>query len=267
MLVASLGLHASLSLAQTGAGSQPAAIGLARANGVGPTHAVVVFAAASLSDALTEVDHAFTAETGVPIEASFAASSGLAKQIESGASAGVFFSADEEWMDYLESHHLLVPDSRRDVLANRLALIAPADSSVSLAVISGPALLQALHDSRIATGDPDSVPAGKYARAALTKLGVWDALRPRLVPAENVRSALAYVARGEVPFGIVYLTDARLEKKVKLVGLFPEDTHPPIRYPIARTVAGDASATRFVAFVAGPRARKIFEKYGFAPAH
>jgi molybdate transport system substrate-binding protein len=267
VLMASLGLHAGLLLAQAGAGSgatEPGANGARRAAGA---RAIVVFAAASLSDALTEVGNAFTSTTGVSVKPSFAASSVLAKQIESGAAASVFFSADEEWMDYLESRHLLAPGSRRDVLANRLALIAPADSPAAFQITSGPALLQALGSARIATGDPDSVPAGKYARAALTKLGVWNALQPRLIPAENVRSALAYVARGEAPFGIVYLTDAQVEKKVKLVALFPDDTHAPIRYPIARTVATDASAARFVEFVASPRAQAIFQKYGFAPAH
>ncbi len=253
VLILALGLQAGAVLAADNAGA------------AGRT--VVVFAAASLSDALTEVGNAFTTDTGITIKPSFAASSVLAKQIESGANAGVFFSADEEWMDYLQAHNLLAPGTRRDVLGNRLALVAPADTRASVKITTGAALLQALGRSRIATGDPDSVPVGKYARAALTNLGVWDQLQPRIVRAENVRSALAYVARGETPFGIVYLTDARIDKNVKLLDLFPEKTHPPICYPVAKTTSGDASATRFLEFVVSPRAQSIFQKYGFTSSH
>lgn len=225
---------------------------------------VVVFAAASLTDAVTEVGAAFTREAGVPIKPSFAASSALARQIEAGAPAHVFFPADEEWMDFLEQKKLLAPGSRRDVLGNKLVLIAPAESTASVKITNGPALVSAIGTARVATGDPDSVPVGKYAKAALTSLGAWDQISPRLVRAENVRAALAFVARGEAPFGIVYLTDARIEKKVKVLDTFPESSHPPIRYPIARTTRTNPDAQRFVQFIASKPAATIFEKYGFS---
>jgi molybdate transport system substrate-binding protein len=228
---------------------------------------VVVFAAASLTDAVTEVGASFTKETGIPIKHSFAASSALARQIEAGAPAGVFFPADEEWMDYLEKKQLLAPGTRRDVLGNKLVLIAPANSTASVKISTGPALLAAIGTSRVATGDPDSVPVGKYAKAALTKLEIWDQVQARLVRAENVRGALAYVARGEAPFGIVYLTDAKVEPKVKLLDTFPANTHPPIRYPIALTTKADANARRFAQYVTSKPASVVFEKYGFSLAH
>jgi molybdate transport system substrate-binding protein len=224
----------------------------------------MVFAAASLTEALTEVSAAFTQETGIRVKTSFAASSVLARQIEAGAPATVFFAADEEWMDYLQSRKLLAPGSRKDVLGNQLVLIAPADSTASVKITSGPALVQAVGGARIATGDPDSVPVGKYAKAALIKLGVWEQLQGRLVRAEDVRSALAFVARGEAPFGIVYLTDAKAEKRVKVLDVFPQDTYPPIRYPIAMTAEAGPDASRFVEFVTGQRAAAIFQKHGFA---
>lgn len=239
------------------------------ASGAEPAEPLVVFAAASLTDAVGEIANEFTRETGIQIKPSFAASSALAKQIESGAPVGVFFSADEEWMNYLEERKLLTPGTRRDVLANKLVMVVPADSTVtSVELDSGTSLLAAVGKSHVATGDPDSVPVGKYAKAALTKLGAWDQLAPQLVRAENVRSALAFVARGEAPFGIVYLTDAKVEKKVKPVGTFPAETHPPIRYPVAVTAKGDANnARRFVTFVSGKQAVAIFEKYGFSMVH
>jgi len=224
----------------------------------------VVFAAASLTEAVTEVSAAFTQETGIAVKTSFAASSVLARQIEAGAPATVFFAADEEWMDYLEKRKLLAPGSRKDVLANQLVLVAPADSSATVKITSGPALIQGLGGARIATGDPDSVPVGKYAKAALIKLGVWEQVEGRLVRAEDVRSALAFVARGDAPFGIVYLTDAKIEKRVKLLDVFPQETYPPIRYPIAMTEGAGADASRFVEFVTGKRAAVIFQNYGFA---
>jgi molybdate transport system substrate-binding protein len=224
----------------------------------------IVFAAASLTEAVTEVSAAFTQETGIAVKTSFAASSVLARQIEAGAPATVFFAADEQWMDYLQTRNLLTPGSRKDVLANQLVLVAPADSTATVKITSGPALLQALGGARIATGDPDSVPVGKYAKAALIKLGVWDQVQERLVRAEDVRSALAFVARGDAPFGIVYLTDAKIEKRVKLLDVFPQDTYPPIRYPIATTAAAGANANRFAEFAVGKRAAAIFQSYGFA---
>ena len=229
-----------------------------------PDRPFIVFAAASLTEAVTKVSTAFTQETGIAVKTSFAASSVLARQIEAGAPATVFFAADEEWMDYLQDRKLLAPGSRQDVLGNQLVLVAPADSTASVKITSGPALVQALSGARIATGDPDSVPVGKYAKAALIKLGVWEQLQGRLVRAEDVRSALAFVARGDAPLGIVYLTDAKIEKRVKLLDVFPQDTYPPIRYPIAMTVTAGADASRFVEFVVGKRAAAIFQSYGFA---
>jgi molybdate transport system substrate-binding protein len=225
---------------------------------------VVVFAAASLTDAITEIGAAFTRETGIPIHPSYAASSALARQIEAGAPAEVFFPADQEWMDYLEKKQLLAPGSRKDIVGNKLVLIAPATSRASVRITTGSALLAAIGTARVATGDPDSVPVGKYAKAALTKLGAWDGLQARMVRAENVRSALAFVARGEAPFGIVYLTDARIDRNVKVLDTFPESTHAPITYPIALTKKADADAQRFLRYVSGKSASATFEKFGFA---
>lgn len=225
---------------------------------------VVVFAAASLTDAITEISAAFTQETGIPIRPSFAASSVLARQIEAGAPAEVFFPADQEWMDYLEKKELLKPGSRHDLLGNKLVLIAPAASKANVKITTGAGLVAAIGDARVATGDPDSVPVGKYAKAALTTLGAWDALQARLVRAENVRAALAFVARGEAPFGIVYLTDARIEKSVKVLDTFPESAHTPITYPIALTKKANADAQRFLTYLSGQRAAATFEKIGFS---
>ena len=228
-----------------------------------PVPALVVFAAASLTEALDALDGAFTAQTHIPVKASYAASSVLAKQIEAGAPADVFFSADHEWMDYLEQRRLLHPGTRRDVLGNALVLIAPADSATQLKIAPGFALAQALGAGRLASADPDSVPAGLYGRAALIKLGVWDSVQSRLARAENVRAALAYVARGEAPLGIVYLTDAQAEKRVRVVDVFPEDTHPPILYPAAMTANAQPAAQKYLEFLAGPQAQEIFRRYGF----
>jgi molybdate transport system substrate-binding protein len=228
---------------------------------------VLVFGAASLTDVLDELGHAFTAQSQVEVKSSLAASSALAKQIEAGAPADVFFSADLEWMDYLQQRNLLRPGSRHDVVLNSLVLIAPADSKVSLKIAPGFDLLKALGDGKLATGDPDSVPVGKYAHAALEKLGVWDGVSSRIVRAENVRSALAFVARGEAPLGIVYRTDALAEKRVRIVDVFPQDSYPPVTYPIALTKGASPEAQRFEDFVTSAAARPIFLKYGFQPAH
>jgi molybdate transport system substrate-binding protein len=224
---------------------------------------LVVFAAASLTDALQEADAAFSATNKMAVKESFAASSVLAKQIEAGAPADVFFSADQQWMDYLAQHDLLAPGSRHDVLGNALVLIAPADSTLRLKIARGFDLAGALGGGKLSTGDPDSVPAGLYARAALTQLGVWSQVQDHLVRAENVRAALAYVARGEAPLGIVYRTDAEAEKRVRVVDVFPADSHPPITYPLALTRRARADAARYVSFLEGATARGIFERYGF----
>lgn len=252
------------------AGIASAAIGPGAAAGgemaVGPApEPLLVFAAASLTDALGEVDRAFTTRTHIEVRASFAASSVLAKQIEAGAPADVFFSADLGWLDYLKKRGLLEAGSRRDVLGNALVLIAPADSPVHLRIAPRFDLAGTLGGGRLATGDPDSVPAGQYARAALTQLGVWDSVAARLVRAENVRAALEYVARGEAALGIVYRTDAQAEKRVRVVDTFPADTHPPIIYPAVVTSGARAQAPRFVDFLASEEARRIFARYGFTP--
>jgi molybdate transport system substrate-binding protein len=225
---------------------------------------VTVFAAASLGDVLEEIGEAYTRQSRIPVRFSYAASSALARQIESGAPADVFISADEEWMDYLAARRLIQADTRADVAGNALVLVAPAGSKLQLRIAPHFALAEALGSrGRIATGDPDSVPAGKYARAALLSLGVWDSVADRIVPAENVRSALHFVSLGEVPLGIVYATDARGDGKVRIVDVFPADTHDPITYPAAATNRGDAAAAGFVQFLRGTSAQAIFREYGF----
>ncbi len=226
---------------------------------------IVVFAAASLTDALGELTTDFGTSPGITVKLSFAASSALARQIESGAPADVFFSADLEWMDYLETRKLIKPGSRHDVVGNRLVLIAPSASPIKLAIAPHFALAEALGGGRLATGDPDSVPVGRYARAALTSLGVWNTVENRLVRAENVRAALAFVDRAEVPLGIVYQTDALIDKGVRIVAAFPDDTHPPIVYPIALTAGARSGAQEFVAFLRTPAAQAVFTRYGFTP--
>ena len=230
-----------------------------------PPQPLTVFAAASLTDSLQKISDAYTRSTGVPVKLSFAASSALAKQIEAGAGADVFFSADQEWMDYLQQRRLIDAASRTDVLGNRLALVAPADSTVAVRLGPRAPLLAALSASgRLAAGDPDSVPAGKYAKAALTSLGLWEAIAPRLVRAENVRVALMYVARGEAPLGMVYATDAAIEPRVRIVDLFPESSHPPITYPAAATAVARPHAAQYLAYLRSSAAREIFKEAGFS---
>jgi molybdate transport system substrate-binding protein len=226
---------------------------------------VLVFAAASLADVLRDLDEAFTTRTGIHVTSSLAASSTLAKQIEAGAPADVYFSADLQWMDYLEQRGLLQSGSRHDVVGNSLVLIAPASSRLRVRIAPGFDLAKALGAGRLAVADPDSVPAGIYGRAALQKLGVWGSVASRLVRAENVRAALEYVARGDAPLGIVYRTDALAEKRVRIVGVFPVDSHPPIIYPAALTRRAGETAARYVAFISGADARPIFRKWGFEP--
>jgi molybdate transport system substrate-binding protein len=245
-----------------------AVCGLSTAGGAqAAEEAILVFDAASLTDVVDDLGRSFTGTSHVPVRSSPAASSALAKQIEAGAAADVFFSADLEWMDYLDQRKLLRPGSRHDVVRNRLVLIAPADSKVSVRISPGFDLLKALGDGKLATGDPDSVPVGRYAHAALEKLGVWNAAAPRIVRAENVRSALAFVARGEAPLGIVYRTDALADKRVRIVDEFPQDSHPPIVYPIALTTRAGPAAQRFLDFVTSDAAKPTFRKYGFQPAY
>lgn len=223
---------------------------------------VTVFAAASLKNALDEVGREY-AKAGGEARFSYAASSAIARQIEQGAPADIYVSADTDWMDYLADRRLIVAASRRNLLTNRLALIAPADSRVSLRIARGMPLARTLGAGRLALAGPD-VPAGRYAKASLTALGVWDTVAGRLAQAENVRMALQYVARGESPLGIVYDTDARVEPRVRIVGLFPASTHPPIVYPAAVTARSrNPEAARFMAFMGGPRAAAVFRRHGF----
>jgi molybdate transport system substrate-binding protein len=224
---------------------------------------ITVFAAASLSNALQDLGDGFPKETSIPVRFSFAASSALARQIENGAPADVFFSADLEWMDYLQSRNLIQRDTRRDVLGNRLVLIAPADSRIKLKIEPHFALAEALGKGRLATGDPDSVPVGRYAREALTTLGVWSGLADRLVRADSVRAALAFVDRGEAPLGIVYETDALIDKHVRVVDVFPPGSHLPILYPIALATAAKSDAAKFVAYIRGPAGELAFKSHGF----
>ena len=224
---------------------------------------ITVFAAASLKDALDENAKAYQARSGYRIVVSYAASSALAKQIEAGAPADLFISADLEWMDYLQQRHLIKPDTRRNLLRNRLVLIAPADSKVSVNIAPGFPLGTLLGSGKLAMANPDAVPAGRYGKASLEALGVWKAVRAKVASAENVRAALVLVSRGEAPLGIVYRTDATADPKVRIVGVFPENTHPPIIYPIAVTAAGKSAATTFLGWLNQPEARAIFQKHGF----
>jgi molybdate transport system substrate-binding protein len=223
----------------------------------------LVFAAASLTNVLDEIGAAYTQQTRQSAKFSYAASSALARQLEAGARADVFFSADLEWMDYVQARGLIDRTTRRNVLGNRLALVAPADSRIELKIAPEFALAAALGNGRLATGDPESVPVGKYARSALTSLRVWNDVADRLVRADNVRSALAFIARGETPLGIVYETDATVEKRVRVVDFFPADSHPPIVYPVAVTAQARPAARQFIDFLQSARAQEAFKKYGF----
>lgn len=225
---------------------------------------LVVFAAASLKNALDEANAAYTREKGREVVASYAASSTLAKQIEAAAPADVFISADLDWMDYLAKRNLIKPETRANLLGNRLVLIAPVSSAGKLDIAPNFPLAHALGNGRLAIADPSGVPAGRYAKAALESLGVWSSVANKLAPAENVRATLALVSRGEAPLGIVYQTDANSDKGVQIVGTFPDNTHPPIIYPIAVMAAStNPGASGYVAFLKSPAARPIFEKQGF----
>jgi len=225
---------------------------------------VTVFAAASLQDALTGIGKQFTDQNGAPVRFSFASSAVLAKQIDQGAPADIFASADIEWMDWAQEHKLINPQTRVDLLGNKLVIVAPTDSKLSALAFERNALLSAVGQSRLATGEVSSVPVGRYAKSALEKLGLWADIQPRLAQSENVRAALALVARGEAALGIVYETDAKAEPRVKVVATFPEDSHPPIIYPFALTVgAKGAAPARFLAFSQAAAARAVFTSQGF----
>jgi molybdate transport system substrate-binding protein len=224
---------------------------------------LLVFAAASLTNVLGELSTAFEKQGGVPVKLSFAASSVLARQIEAGGKADVFISADQEWMDYLQSRGLIDKPTRRNLVGNRLVLIAPADSKIDLKIAPGFKLAAALSGGRLSTGDPDTVPVGRYARSALTSLGVWDEIQDRLVRADNVRSAMMFVARGEVPLGIVYTTDALIDSKVRIVDTFPENTHAPITYPAAGVQGAKGEAIAYLNFLASADASETWKRFGF----
>ena len=227
---------------------------------------ITVFAAASMRNALDDVDGAFTQTSGIKVAASYAASSALAKQIEQGAPADVYVSADLRWMDYLAERKMIKPDTRVNLLGNRLVLIAPKDSKLDHVTIGqGFDIASLAGNGRIAVADVRAVPAGLYAKAALTKLGAWAAAEPKLAQAENVRATLAFVARGETPLGIVYETDAKVEPKVKIVGVFPANSHPSVTYPVAATSSTSKTAVpKYLAFLRSKQAKDIFEKYGFS---
>ncbi len=225
---------------------------------------VTVFAAASLSDVFKQAGELYKSRTGKEAAFSFAASSALAHQIEaSSGGADVFISADRDWMDYLDKKGLIASATRKDLLGNHLVLVAPADLDIKIKIAPHFDLAGALGHGRLAVADPASVPAGKYAKASLTALGVWDSVSSNLASAENVRVALAYVARGEAPLGIVYTTDAMSEKRVHIVGTFPDSAHAPIVYPIALTRDAKPAAKPFLDFLEGPDAAAIFAKAGF----
>ncbi|MGL3106025.1 molybdate ABC transporter substrate-binding protein [Bradyrhizobium sp. BR 1432] len=225
---------------------------------------ITVFAAASMKNALDEVDAAYTAKTGVKFSVSYAASSALARQIEQGAPADVFVSADTDWMDYAIARKTINESTRVNLLGNSIVLIAPKDSKVdNVAITQGFDLAKLAGDGRIATGDVKSVPVGKYAKAALEKLGAWQAAEPKFAMAESVRGALTLVARGEAVLGIVYATDAKVEPGVKIVGTFPADSHPPIIYPVAATTTAKGESSDYLAFLRSTAAKTILEKYGF----
>jgi molybdate transport system substrate-binding protein len=224
---------------------------------------VLVFAAASLKTALDAIAAEWRAGTGGRVTISYAASSTLAKQIENGAPADLFISADQDWMDYLQQRQLIDPTTRIDLLGNSLVLIAPAGGAASVTIAPGFPLAALLGDGRLAMADPDAVPAGRYGKAALSALGVWPGVAGRIAAAENVRAALLLVARGEAPLGIVYRTDAAAEPSVRIVGTFPSDSHPPIVYPMALTVTASPDAPAFATYLHGLAARKLFEAQGF----
>lgn len=226
---------------------------------------VLVFAAASLKNALDAVNETWAGESGTAASISYAASSALARQIEEGAPADVFISADLDWMAYLAERDLIRPGTELRLLANRIVLIAAADSGAEITIEPGFDLAGLLGEERLAMGNVDAVPAGRYGKAALEALGVWDEVADRIAQAENVRAAMALVSLGEAPYGIVYQTDAAADPQVRIVGTFPEDTHPPIIYPVAVTAgSANAAAAAFVAHLRSPAASSAFEAQGFS---
>jgi molybdate transport system substrate-binding protein len=244
-------------LSRPGLAQQPAA---AEATAKGP----VVFAAASMKTALDAVAVSWTAETGRTPPIVYASSAVIAKQIEEGAPADIFISADLKWMDYLDQAKLIRRGTRRNLLGNALVLIEPVDASASLTIAPGFDLAGAAGDGKVAVCTVASCPGGIYAKQALEKLGVWAKVEPKLAQADNIRSALYLVSRGEAKFGIVYATDAKADPSVKVVGIFPEATHSPIVYPVALVEASkNPDAARFLAYLSSQAAHKIWVEQGF----
>jgi len=228
---------------------------------------LVVFAAASLKTAMEGCARAYAAKGGPELRISYGGSLSLARQIVAGAPADIFASADEESMDEAAKGGAIDAASRFDYLRNQIVIVAPADSKLTELALDPDAIARALGDGRLSTGEVNTVPVGRYAKAALVKLGLWATIEPRLAMSDNVRAALEFVARGEAPLGIVYATDAAAEKRVKIVARFPEDSHPPILYPFARAAASrNAAAVAFLAWLREPEARAIFEAQGFVVA-
>ncbi len=228
------------------------------------TRDILVFGAASLKNALDDADALYQRDKGSKVVVSYAASSALAKQIENGAPADIFISADLDWMDYLAQRKLIKPDTRSNFLGNKIVLIAAADSKLTLTIGPNFRLAQALGNGRLAMANPASVPAGKYGKAALEALGVWSSVADKIAPAQDVRATLAFVSRGEAPLGIVYQTDAAADKGVKIVDAFPASTHPPIIYPIAVTsTSTNPETVAYISFLRSPAAKPAFEKQGF----
>jgi molybdate transport system substrate-binding protein len=225
---------------------------------------ITVFAAASMKNALDDINATFLKASGTKVVASYAASSALAKQLEQGAPADVFASADLEWMDYSAQKKTIKDDTRVNLLGNRLVLAAPKDSKIdTVAIAQGLDFARLIGDGRIATGEVTSVPVGKYAKSALEKLGIWASVEKKFAMTDNVRAALALVSRGEAALGIVYETDAKVEPGVKIVGAFPQDSHPAIVYPVAATVTAKPEARAYLAFLRSAAAKAVFETYGF----
>jgi len=225
---------------------------------------IVVFAAASMKNALDNADAAFTKETRKEVAVSYAASGPLAKQLENGAPADVFISADTNWMDYVASKKLIKDDSRVNLLGNKLVLVAAKDKAKPVEIKQGLDLAGLLGDGRLAIGQPESVPAGKYGKTALEKLGIWASVEKKIAGAESVRAALALVSRGEAPYGIVYQTDVSADPGVAVVGTFPADSHPPILYPIAITSSSkNADVQAYFDFLKSAKAVPFFEHEGF----
>jgi molybdate transport system substrate-binding protein len=226
---------------------------------------LTVFAAASLKNALDDTNAAFTKQTGIRIVVSYAATPALVKQIEEGAPADLFLSADLQWMDYAVEKKLVKADTRFNLLGNKLVLIAAKDSRLdNVTIAQGFDIAGLAGTGRIAVADVRAVPAGRYAKTALESLGAWSAAEKKLAQAENVRAALTFVSRGEAPVGIVYSTDAKIDPGVKIVGVFPDGSHPPVTYPVAVTATAKPEAAGYLDFLRTPTVRTIFETYGFA---